>query len=163
VATVGAPVPVPAPVAVPVVQAKVASPVVAPKAVVAPKPAFAAPKPADMMAGYEQLMKFGRAQMQAFLATTTEMASGVSTLSSELAAFTQGTVDRSVTASRAIYETKSLYELFDLTQAAYKAQFGAMVDEGNKLTHMSTELAQKAAAPLKGRVDAAVASWSRLG
>lgn len=143
--------PLPAPVIVPTLAAPASTDMGAPLS-----------KPADPLAGYEEMMRLGTEAVNALLSTTNLMASGMRTLSNEIAAFTQGALERSVSASKAMYETRSLYELFDLTQSTAKAQIGALADEGAKLAHLSTELAQQAAAPFKDRMDAAVASLSRL-
>ncbi len=103
---------------------------------------------------YEELLAFGRENVEAIVASSTVVARGVQDISKSFVLLAQESIDDQVAASKALIGAKTLREVVDLSSQYAKSNFDKLVAEGNKLSQISAKLAEEAMAPLSVRVSA---------
>jgi len=105
---------------------------------------------------YEDMLQFGKENVEAVVKSGSIVAKGVQDLSHSLVTLAQASMDEQVAAGKALIGAKSIKEVMDLSSSMAKTNFDKLVAEGNKLTQISTKLAEEAFSPLTVRVTAAV-------
>jgi phasin family protein len=110
----------------------------------------------EVFKGYEDIMLFGKENLEALMASGNIVARGVQDLSKTVVALAQESLEDSIAAGKALVGAKTLKEVIDLSSSLAKSNFDKLVAESSRLGKLSSKLAEEALAPIHGRVDAAV-------
>jgi len=115
-------------------------------------PVDAAPKDAaSVVKGYEDVVQFGRDNVEAVVKSGTIVAKGLQDLSKDLFTLAQTSVEEGVAASKALATVKSLQELIDIQQSLAKSNFDKFVSEASRIGELQVKLAEEALAPITAR------------
>jgi phasin family protein len=107
-----------------------------------------------MVKGYDRLFGYGRDTMDAYIKAANAAGKGVETIHGEIYAYSKQSVEDSISAAKALFGSKSVYEAFELHTDFVKAAFDAYVGEVTKLSEIAFSTAKDAITPLQGRVQA---------
>ncbi|HIJ37394.1 MAG TPA: phasin family protein [Rhodospirillaceae bacterium] len=110
----------------------------------------------EALKGYEGLVEFNKANIEAIVKSSNIVARGTQELSKVVASLAQQSIDGSVAAGKALIGAKTLQEVIDLSSSLAKANFDRIFAEGSRLGQLSSKIASDAFAPLSQRVEAAV-------
>lgn len=110
----------------------------------------------ELFKGYEDVMQFGKDNLEALVTSGTIVTLGVQDLSKTVIALAQQSLAESMATSKALAGAKTLKEIVDLSSSLAKSTFDKLVAESSKLSLLSTKLAEDALAPINSRMDAAV-------
>lgn len=111
---------------------------------------------AEAFKGYEEIVQFGKDNVDALMKSSNVLIRGVQDLSKTFATLAQDSFEESVAAGKALAAAKTLKDVFDLSSSLAKTNFDKLLAESTKFGQLSTKLAEEAFAPLSGRVEAAV-------
>ena len=106
--------------------------------------------------GYQNAATLGTAGVEAIVESGTILADGMRAVGDELMAFSQESVERIIEASMAIVGATSLEQVVDLQSRHALRSVEALMSESAKLTELSMEVANRAAAPLRPPLSVAV-------
>jgi phasin family protein len=106
--------------------------------------------------GYEEIVQFGKDNVEALVKSNSIAALGLQDLSRTVATLVQATFEESVAASKTLFGAKSLKEVMDLSSTLAKSNIDKLVTESSKISKASAKLAEEALAPVKSRVEAVV-------
>jgi phasin family protein len=112
--------------------------------------------------GYEELLEFGKENVEAVVKASTIVARGLQSLSQSMAGVAQTTIEEQMAAGKAMFAAKSVQEVIELSSSVTKANFEKLMAEGSKITEISTKLAEEAFVPLTHRVTAAVERFFKV-
>jgi len=115
----------------------------------------------ELFKGYEDVLQFGKDNLDALVTSGTIVARGVQDLSKTVVALAQQSLEESVATGKALVGAKTLKEIIDLSSSLAKSNFDKLVAESSKLSLLSSKLAEDALAPINGRVDAAVQKMTK--
>jgi phasin family protein len=107
-----------------------------------------------MVKGYDRLFGYGRDTMDAYIKAANAAGKGVETIHGEIYAYSKQSVEDSISAAKALFGSKSVYEAFELHTDFVKSAFDAYVSEVTKLSEIAFATAKDAITPLHGRVQA---------
>ncbi len=110
---------------------------------------------------YGQINTLAQGNYEAVSKSFGILSKGLEDVSKAWAAYTQGTVDSTMTFGKQVLGAKSLNEVVDLQNTFTKSAFDSFVAESTKISEMSVKTASEAIEPLKARVDEAVETLSR--
>ncbi|AWK86459.1 phasin family protein [Azospirillum thermophilum] len=116
---------------------------------------------AQFFKGFEDLQVLSKGNVEALIESTTTAAKGAEDLGREVAAYTQASLDKSITTGKALLAAKTLQEVVELQNSYAKSSFDAMVAEATRLQEMSVKVANAAFAPLNARLNVAVEKLSK--
>jgi phasin family protein len=116
---------------------------------------------ATFFKGFDDVQGYGRANLDAVIQANTVAAKGFEEISRAWFAFAQGTVEQSVSATKALMSAKSLREVVDLQNDYAKATFDSFLAEGARLSEMGVKVTNEAIAPLSARVNATVEKFAK--
>jgi phasin family protein len=105
---------------------------------------------------YEDLSKFSKDNIEAYVAAATTMAKGAETISKAWVAFTQETMEAGAQVAKSLLAAKTLREAVDVQTDFAKTTFDKLVSEGTKLSEISVKVANEAAEPINARVNATI-------
>lgn len=105
---------------------------------------------------YEDLSKFSKENLDAYVAAGTTVAKGFETISKAWVAFTQETFEAGAQVAKALLSAKTLREAVDVQTDFAKTTFDKLVAEGTKVSEISVKVANEAAEPLNARFNATI-------
>jgi phasin family protein len=105
---------------------------------------------------YEDLSKFSKENVDAYVTAATTMAKGFETIGKAWVSFTQETMEASAQVAKSLLTAKTLREAVDVQTDFAKTTFDKMVSEGTKVSEISVKTANEAAEPINARVNAAI-------
>lgn len=111
--------------------------------------------------GYDQFNTLAQGNYDAVSKSFGIWTKGLEDVSKAWAAYTQGTVDSTMTFGKQVLGAKSLNEVVDLQNTFTKSAFDTFVAESTKISEMSVKTASQAIEPIKARVDETVETLSR--
>jgi phasin family protein len=110
----------------------------------------------------EDLLDFGKANVEAVMATGQHLAHGLQHLTQSLITWSQDSLQKSLAASQALAGVSSVEDAVALSQKAAQQSLEDLLAEGNHLTSFTTKLLEEAFAPLQSRVKAAVEKITKI-
>jgi phasin family protein len=105
---------------------------------------------------YEELSKFSKENLDAYVAAGTTVAKGFEMIGKAWASFAQETFDASTQVAKALLTAKTLREAVDVQTDFAKTTFDKLVSEGTKATEISVKVANEAAEPINARLNATI-------
>jgi phasin family protein len=105
---------------------------------------------------YEDLSKFSKENMDAYVAAGSTVAKGFETIGKAWATFAQETFEASTQVAKALLSAKTLREAVDVQTDFAKTTFDKLVAEGTKATEISVKVANEAAEPINARLNATI-------
>ena len=103
---------------------------------------------------YDNLFGYSRETVEACVKAANAAGKGVETLHNELYTYSKQSVEESISATRALFASKSVHEAFELQTDFVKSSFDNYVGEMTKLSEIVFSMAKEAMSPLQGRVQA---------
>lgn len=152
--------PIEAPVEAPITETEPAF--VEPIAILVPATALQHDVVYAALPGVEDLLDFGKANVEAVIATGQHLAHGMQQLTESLITWSQGSLEKTLAAGQALAGVSSVEDALALSQKAAQQSLEDLLAEGNHLTSLSTKLLEEAFAPLQSRVKAAVEKISSI-
>lgn len=116
---------------------------------------------AQVLKGYDDLTVLTKQNVDAFVKSGTVVAKGVEEAGKQVTAFTQSSLEKSVSNAKALLAVKTIQELVELQNAYAKASIDALVSESTKMQELTVKIANEALAPLSARVNATVEVLSK--
>ena len=116
---------------------------------------------AQVLKGYDELTVLTKQNVDAFVKSGTVVAKGAEEAGKQVAAFTQSSLEKSVSNAKAMLAVKTIQELVELQNAYAKASIDALVSESTKMQELTVKIANEALAPLSARVNATVEILSK--
>lgn len=116
---------------------------------------------AKVLKSYDELTVLTKENVDALVKSGTVVAKGAEEAGKQVAAFTQSSLEKSVSNAKALLAVKTIQELVELQNAYAKASIDALVSESTKLQELSVKIANEALAPLNARVNATVEVLSK--
>jgi phasin family protein len=104
--------------------------------------------------GYDQIISFGKDNAEAVLKSANAAGKGIETINSEVFAYVRKSAEESVTATKAVFSSKTVEQAFQLQSEFGKAMFETYVDQLAKFGDMALATARHTAEPLQARVSA---------
>ena len=114
-----------------------------------------------MMNKTQDLVEFGKANVEAVNQSGQIIAAGLKELAEQFVARAKASYEESVANFKALSAVKTPAEAIELQTSLAKAAFSNAVAESQKLTEASLKLTEQALAPLTARVTAAVESFGK--
>jgi len=111
---------------------------------------------ANALKTYEDLSKFSKENLDAYVAAGTTVAKGFETIGKAWVAFTQETFEASAQVAKALLSAKTLREAVDVQTDFAKTTFDKLVAEGTKVSEISVKVANEAVEPLNARFNATI-------
>jgi phasin family protein len=106
--------------------------------------------------GYDELVTIAKDNAEAWSSAANVAGKGFETINSEWFAFSRQVLEEGIAATRAMFETKSAKDLFELQSDFARKAVDAYVAEITKIGDIAVSTAKDAAAPLQARVTAFV-------
>ncbi|PWC32657.1 phasin family protein [Azospirillum sp. TSO35-2] len=116
---------------------------------------------AQILKSYDELSVLTKGNVDAVVKSGTIVAKGAEEAGKQVAAFTQSSLEKSVSTGKALLAVKTIQELIELQSAFAKASFDALVSESSKLQELSVKIANEALAPISERVTLTVDTLSK--
>ncbi|WP_377809896.1 phasin family protein [Azospirillum sp. A29] len=116
---------------------------------------------AKVLKSYDELTVLTKENVDALVKSGTIVAKGAEEAGKQVAAFTQSSLEKSVSNAKALLAVKTIQELVELQKAYTKASLDAFVSESTKLQELTVKVANEALAPLNARVNATVEVLSK--
>jgi phasin family protein len=114
------------------------------------------------MKSSEELLAFSQGNLEAFMAASKILASGLQDISKGLAASNKASIEESVSFTKSLLGVKSVKEAVDLQSGFARTSIEKAVSETNKVTDASVKLAEQAIAPLTARLTLAVEKFGKV-
>jgi phasin family protein len=105
---------------------------------------------------YEDLSKFSKENLDAYVTAGTTVAKGFETISRAWVSFAQETFDAGAQVAKALLTAKTLREAVDVQTDFAKTTFDKLVSEGTKVSEISVKVANEAAEPISARLNATI-------
>ena len=105
---------------------------------------------------YEDLSKFSKENVEAYVAAGTTVFKGFETISRAWANFAQETFDASAQVAKQLLTAKTLREAVDVQTDFAKTTFDKLVSEGTKVSEISVKVTNEAAEPINARFNATI-------
>ena len=105
---------------------------------------------------YEDLSKFSKDNLDAYVAVATTVAKGAETVSKAWLSFTHETMEASAQVTKSLLSAKTLREAVDVQTDFAKTTFDKLVSEGTKATEITVKVANEAAEPINARLNATI-------
>lgn len=104
--------------------------------------------------GYDQFWDYGRDTIEAYVKAANVAGKGVETIQNEIYAFSRQSVEESISATKALFGSKSVHEAFEVQSDFIKSAFESYVSEMTKLHEIMFSTTKEALNPIQGRVQA---------
>ena len=111
--------------------------------------------------GYDDLALMNKDAMDAVVASGNIMAKGYEAIGKELMAYTQGSIEANVAASKALFGAKNIREVLDLQTQYTRESFDKAMAESAKLSEMSVKVAKEAMEPIQARLNVTVEKMAK--
>ena len=105
---------------------------------------------------YEDLSKFSKENLDAYVAAGTTVAKGFETIGRAWVNFAQETFEAGAQVAKALLSAKTLREAVDVQTDFAKTTFDKLVAEGTKVSEISVKVTNEAAEPINARVNATI-------
>lgn len=109
----------------------------------------------------QDLVAFGKANLEALTAASKIWTAGVQDLSKQVAETTKASFEESVATAKALTSVKSFKDAIELQTAYGKSAMAKALAESKKLTEASMKLTEASFAPITARVAETVGSFSK--
>lgn len=106
--------------------------------------------------GYDEVSVFGRANLEAVVASGTTVANGMETVLKGWLALGQKSIEGGVAAAKGAMACRNLKDFVDWQAAVSRNQVDVMLDEATRLSEVGAKTAQEALLPLTERFNATV-------
>ncbi len=106
--------------------------------------------------GYDELVSFAKDNAEAWTSAAHLAGKGFETINSQWFAYSRQALEVSIAATKAMFETKSAKDLFELQSDYTRKAVESYVSEITKIGDIAVNTAKDAAAPLQARVTAFV-------
>jgi phasin family protein len=116
----------------------------------------AAKASATMLKAYEDLSKFSRESLDAYVAAGTALARGFETIGKSWIQLTHENFEASARTTKALLGAKTLSEAFDAQTDFAKTTFDKLIAEGTKVSELAVKVTNEAAEPISTRLNAAI-------
>ncbi|HWY15246.1 MAG TPA: TIGR01841 family phasin [Rhizomicrobium sp.] len=103
---------------------------------------------------YDNFFGYSRETVEAYVKAANAAGKGVETLNNELYTYSKQSVEDSISATRALFASKSVHEALELQTDFVKSSFDAYVGQMTKLSEIMFSATKEAISPLQGRVQA---------
>ncbi|HEY1613080.1 MAG TPA: phasin family protein [Rhizomicrobium sp.] len=103
---------------------------------------------------YDHVLGYGRETVEAYVKAANAAGKGVETLQNEIYSYSKNSVEESMSATKALFATKSVHEAFELQTDFAKSAFDGYVGQMTKISEIMFNTAKDAFGPLQGRVQA---------
>jgi phasin family protein len=103
---------------------------------------------------YDNFFGYSRETVEACVKAANAAGKGVETLHNELYTYSKQSVEDSISATRALFASKSVHEALELQTDFVKSSFDAYVGQMTKLSEIMFSATKEAISPLQGRVQA---------
>jgi len=103
---------------------------------------------------YDNFFGYSRETVEAYVKAANAAGKGVETLHNELYTYSRQSVEDSISATRALFASKSVHEALELQTDFVKSSFDAYVGQMTKLSEIMFSATKEAISPLQGRVQA---------
>jgi phasin family protein len=110
----------------------------------------------DMFKGYEDVVAFGKDNVEAMVKASTIWSKGLQTMGATVYSLTQASVEEGVTAAKALMSCKNVQDYTSLQADLAKTGYEKFVKEAGKVSEATVKLAEEAMEPIAARVNAAV-------
>ena len=114
-----------------------------------------------MAATYEDVISFHKANIEATVAASAKLFSGIEELSKEYIGFVSKSVEDAVAQAKTVAAVKTPAEALQLQQSFAKASYESAVAEATKLAELTKTIAGSVGEPLQSRAKAAYESLSK--
>jgi phasin family protein len=104
--------------------------------------------------GYDQFWDYGRDTIEAYVKAANVAGKGVETIQNEIYAYSRQSVEESISATKALFGSKSVHEAFEVQSDFVKSAFESYVSEMTKLHEIMFSTTKEALNPIQGRVQA---------
>ena len=116
---------------------------------------------ADAFQGYEEVVAFGKDNVEAVMESSAILAKGAQEFNKAWFDLAQVSVDQNVAATKALLGCKTVKELAEVQSGLATRNYDTLVADGRKLSDMSVKLAEDVARPVNARVNAAMDKLSK--
>jgi len=104
--------------------------------------------------GYDQVLGFGKENVEAYLKAANAAGKGVETLQNEMYMFSRQSVEETLAATKAVLSAKSVHEAFEIQSDFAKSAFETYVGQINRVNEIFLSATKEAFEPIQGRVQA---------
>lgn len=108
-----------------------------------------------MLKTYDDMIAFNKANVDAFVQSSTQAAAGAEQIAKEAFAFAGKSFETAMENVKAVSTCKTAAEVISLQQKLAKDNFDSLVAESTKLSEMGTVVTKSALEPLQARYKAA--------
>ena len=110
---------------------------------------------------FTDFVTFGKDNLDAVIASSTLFAKGMQDLNAAWFGYAQASLEDSFAATKAVLDCKSVPEAVEVQRELAQEKVAKLVAESRKLSDLSVKVAEKAMAPITGRVTVAVEKFSK--
>jgi phasin family protein len=114
----------------------------------------AAPAPAALFVGYEELADLGRENFAAVLRANAALSEGLEAIGKEVMGYARNSFENAAETATALLAAKTFEDVVQLNTDFAKASLEQMIEGSTKLSEMGVKVANEALAPLGDRVEA---------
>lgn len=111
--------------------------------------------------GFDEIQVHSRDNLSAVMKANAAAVKGFEEIGRAWFGLTQGVLDQSVSATKAMMTARSLREVADVQNDYAKAAFDSLVAEGSRLSEISIKATNEAFAPLSERVSVMVEKFAK--
>jgi phasin family protein len=104
--------------------------------------------------GYDQVLGFGKENVEAYVKAANAAGKGVETLQNEMYLFSKQSVEETLAATKAVLSAKSVHEAFEIQSDFAKSAFETYVGQINRVNEIFVSATKEAFEPIQGRVQA---------
>lgn len=114
-----------------------------------------------MFKSYEDVVSFGKANIDAAVLASNKFATGLEEVSKEVFSYTSKSLETSLESAKAIAGCKTASEVVQLQQQVAKDSWEGFVAESTKLGEMGTVIVKSAAEPIQARCKTVFESFAK--
>ncbi|GAB6053451.1 hypothetical protein JCM17960_22710 [Magnetospira thiophila] len=115
----------------------------------------------EAVKGYEDMMTFGQAQLQAWIVASNIFVKGSQQVAQECMKMAQTAMDGNLANTKALFACKDVKELVDLQASVTRSSYESLLADSRKLAEMSVRVTEQAFAPLAERANATLAAFGK--
>jgi len=104
--------------------------------------------------GYDQVLGFGKENVEAYLRAANAAGKGVETLQNEVYLFSKQSVEETLAVTKAVLSAKSVHEAFEIQSDFAKSAFETYVGQINRVNEIFLSATKEAFEPIQGRIHA---------
>jgi len=104
----------------------------------------------------DEIAAFNKGNLEAFVAASAAAAKGLETLSQELLAYNQKTMETGIATTKALLGCRTMQDLVEVQANLTRKGFEDWIAEGTKLSELTVKVANQAAEPINARLNEAV-------